>query len=440
MTNTDSLKPAERGFVEFWRAADGHVLNGRDPGLAAARRSAIERFAEVGLPPEKSEAWKYTNIRRLVEAWAGTDPVAEGPDPGPVDGLFLVPGDAWRVVMVNGRFDEARSALAGLPSGVTVASIAEGASSRPEVFARSFGATRPEGADGFVALNTAFAQSGLFVHVPRGTQLGRPIEILFLSGSERRGFVQPRVLFVADEGSSARIVENWRSFGEGAVFTNAVSEFLVARDAAVDHVRIVDEHASSVHVHYLQARQLGSSTFSTVSFVFGGGTVRSDAYLLPDAEHCETHLNGFYFARGSAQVDNHTLVDHARPNCESNELYKGILDGQATGVFNGKVLVRQDAQKTNAYQSNKSVVLSETARMFSKPELEIYADDVKCSHGATTGRLDDDAFFYLRARGIPPAKARLLLLQAFSGDVFETVRDEALRERLLARLEALLYA
>ena len=438
----ESLRPTEKSFVEAWQAANGRVLNGSNPNLAAARISAIERFAAIGLPLEKEEAWKYTNIRRLLDAWAGSDPLAAStlPDQDTVADASMTGRDAVRLVLVNGRFEPLLSTLDQLPAGLTISSLGDAAASSPELFAKSFGKARPDGSDGLVALNSAFAQGGLFLRVAKGRMIETPIELVHLATATSKAFVQPRTLCVVEAGAAVRLVETYRSRAGGPVFTNAVVEVIVDRDAHVDHVRVVDESIDSVHVHYLQVRQLASSVFSTASFVLGGGTVRSDAYILPDAEFCETHLNGFYYAAGTTHVDNHTMVDHAKPNCESNELYKGILDGHATGVFNGKVLVRQDAQKTNAYQKNKSVVLSATARMFSKPELEIYADDVKCSHGATTGKLDDDAFFYLRSRGIPPARARLLLLQAFAGDVFELVKDEVLRDRLAVRLEELLYA
>jgi Fe-S cluster assembly protein SufD len=208
----------------------------------------------------------------------------------------------------------------------------------------------------------------------------------------------------------------------------------------MDHVRIVDEADASVHVHHLEAYQHGGSRFDTNTITLGGGTVRNNAYFLPDGEHCETHLLGLYLGRGDAHYDNHTMVDHAKPECFSNEAYKGILDDRSTGVFNGKVLVRQDAQKINAYQSNRNVLLSETARMFSKPELEIYADDVKCSHGATTGQLDDEALFYLRSRGLRPGTARLLMLQAFAGDVIEQIRDESVRAYISNRIADLLHS
>ena len=209
-----------------------------------------------------------------------------------------------------------------------------------------------------------------------------------------------------------------------------MTECVVGPGARVEHYHIQDEGQGAARVSTLHTYQQGGSYFATLTATLSGTMVRNNLNFLPDAEHCETHLFGLYLGQDQMHVDTHTLIDHARPNCQSNELYKGILDGRSTGVFNGKVLVRPDAQKTNAYQSSKSVVLTETARMFAKPELEIYADDVKCSHGATTGRLDEEALFYLQSRGLRIHQARALLLQAFARDVIEHVHIEPLRAYL----------
>jgi Fe-S cluster assembly protein SufD len=215
---------------------------------------------------------------------------------------------------------------------------------------------------------------------------------------------------------------------------------IVADGASIDHVLIYERSQQSTFVNGLHVYQEGSSHYATNTITLGGGMVRNNLHFLPDGEECETHLNGLYIARGSMHVDNHTFVDHAKPNCESNELFKGIIADSATGVFNGKILVRQDSQKINAYQSSKSIVLDRSASVYAKPELEIYADDVRCSHGATTGELDEDALFYLRARGIAPEDARLLLLEAFARDVVDLIGHEPVRDYLYTRLHTLLKA
>jgi Fe-S cluster assembly protein SufD len=433
---------AEEALVAAWQSASGRWLNGTNETLHTRRAEAIEAVRGAGLPRERDEAWKYTNIRRLIDEYADRtlEPPGSPPDRATAERLFIPGLDAYRVVVVDGEIVPGLSQTGELEPGLVVTGLAAASAELPEVFNRHFGTARESGRDGLAELNTAFTRDGLFVHAARGAEVRRPIEVLFLSSARDRAVRQPRCLYVADEGSSLRIVEQWRSWGSGRVFTNAVAECIVATGAVMDHVRIVDEADASVHVHHLEAYQHGGSRFDTNTITLGGGTVRNNAYFLPDGEHCETHLLGLYLGRGDAHYDNHTMVDHAKPECFSNEAYKGILDDRSTGVFNGKVLVRQDAQKINAYQSNRNVLLSETARMFSKPELEIYADDVKCSHGATTGQLDDEALFYLRSRGLRPGTARLLMLQAFAGDVIEQIRDESVRAYISNRIADLLHS
>lgn len=442
-----ALTPTSTGNVEetlvaAWRSANGQWLNGSNRVLHDRRAAAIALVEKDGLPKERDEAWKYTNIRRLLDRYAdGLQAPATAAIGTDVLEDFLVPGfDAHRIVIVDGEVYEPLSTTGEVEPGLLVTGIASAAVDHADLFNRYFGTAREGARDGLAELNTAFTRDGVFIHAAAGVTAIRPVEVLFVSTVQEGVLRQPRCLYVADEGSSVRVVEQWRTAGEGTVFTNAVAECIVAANARMDHVRIVDEDPSSVHVHHLEAYQNPDSLFTTNTVTVGGGTVRNNAYLLPDGEHCETHLLGLYLGRGDAHYDNHTMVDHARPECFSNEAYKGILTDRATGVFNGKVLVRQDAQKINAYQSNKSVLLSDTARMYSKPELEIYADDVKCSHGATTGQLDDDALFYLRARGLKPNQARLLLLQAFLGDVIEQIKEETVRAYVSERIAKLLHS
>lgn len=436
MAGNDSI---EQRLVTAWEERAGVVMNGQ---LQGGREAAFRRFRETGLPAPRSEAWKYTPIRRVLEKLpplamgAGAD--ADAVDAAQTESLGIPGLEGFRVVLVDGRFRPDLSDTSGLPDGVRVEDLREVAGD-PVVLAR-LDQTGDAGRDVFTDLNSAFVQDGVFVHVARGVTLEKPVLIQHIVTASTPTLVQPRLLGVFEEGSTARLIEICRTLGTAAVMTNAVSEFRTATGAVIDHLRLIEEHAGAVHINTLRSYQEGKSNFSTNVVTLSDGLVRNQAYYLPDGEFCETHLSGFYLARNGAHVDNHTLVDHAMPECYSNELFKGILSGPSTGVFNGKVLVRQDAQKTNAYQSNKSVLLDEEARMYSKPELEIYADDVRCSHGATTGELDKEAMFYLRARGIREHQARLMLLEAFAGDVLDRIAvpevrdhiDSMIRERLSA--------
>ena len=421
-------------FVAAFDLLDGSKLNGRNEQVRSLRESAIASFKTLGFPGPKDEAWKYTPIARAVSAGYEIT-AADGqflPDRETVDAMRVPDLGGFAVVMVDGVFVEALSDVVDA-DGLTVCSLQTALKQHQELVAEHLGTYTDHKSETFEALNTAFVRDGIFVHVGRGVEVSRPIEIVTLNTCTARAFVQPRILLVAEENSRVTVVELQRSLDNpdgGATFGNTVAEIYVGRHANVDHYRLQLEGNEASQVCTTRVRQNDSSQFSTFTATLGGKLVRNNLHVLPDGEHCETHLHGLFVGRGERHIDNHTFVDHARPNCESNELYKGILDERSTGVFNGKVFVRRDAQKTNAYQSNKSVVLSDTARMFAKPELEIYADDVKCSHGATTGQLDEEAMFYLQSRGISFERARAILLRAFAGDVLKLISPNAVREYL----------
>ncbi|NNE70146.1 MAG: Fe-S cluster assembly protein SufD [Rhodothermales bacterium] len=414
----------ESRLLQEWESRAGSAMNGR---LHDSRAEAIKRFRDAGIPALRSEAWKYTPIRRILDRMPTLDIDPEGINTDGLDlGASTIEGlDAYRVVLVDGRFQADLSDVTGLPKGARILDLRE--SSSDEDVVRHLDGTGTEARDAFAELNSAFVQDGVAILVDAGVIVPRPILIQQIVTAQKPSLVQPRLLGVFGRNSQARLVEVCSTAGQAEVLTNAFSEFHTATGAVIDHVRLIDEHAGAVHINNLRSYQEGGSNFSTNVITVSAGTVRNQSYFLPDGEHCETHLSGFYLAQDGAHIDNHTLVDHAKPECYSNELFKGILENKSVGVFNGKVLVRQDAQKINAYQSNKSVVLDDTSRMYSKPELEIYADDVRCSHGATTGELDKDALFYLQARGIRQDAARLMLLEAFASDVLDRIKEEPVR-------------
>jgi Fe-S cluster assembly protein SufD len=283
----------------------------------------------------------------------------------------------------------------------------------------------------FTALNTAFLEDGAFVSIARGKVVEEPIHLLFLSTTHGEGAVcHPRSLILAGEGSQATVIESYVGTGDDVYFTNAVTEIVAGPAAVVDHYKLQRESEEAFHVATLQVQQARNSTLSSHAVTLGGALVRNEVNAVLDDEGCTCTLNGLYLAAGRQHVDNHTVIDHARPRCTSHELYKGILDGQAHGVFNGKIYVRQDAQKTDAKQTNQTLLLSEDATINTKPQLEIYADDVKCTHGATVGQLDDEALFYLRTRGIDKEAARHLLTYAFANDVISRVKVAPVRAHL----------
>ncbi len=439
-SNANTSRSLENRFRDLFNAHVGKTLNGSNAAIQQVRQDAIAHFESLGFPARKSERWKYTNITRsLSDAYTlRLEPDAGGVSRADVDRLAIPGLDAFRVVLVNGHFQPDLSDLRGLPAQVVVDDLAVAASAHSEVLNAHFARYASTHDEPFIALNTAFIVGGLFVHVPPGVAMPKPIHVLNLFAAGEAVFLQPRMLVVAGARSACTLIESQRSLSTAATFTNSVTELAAGREARLSHYAIQHMQPHDTFVGTLHAYQEEASTFSTTTATFEGGVIRNNLNVLPDGEHCESNLYGLVLGRGAMHVDNHTLVDHARPNCNSNELYKHILDDQSTGVFNGKVLVRIDAQKTNAYQSNKSVTLTDRASMYAKPELEIYADDVKCSHGATTGQLDAEALFYLRSRGLNERQARTLLLTAFARDVIETVAIEPLRAYLDEQMVALL--
>ncbi|MGH2575429.1 MAG: Fe-S cluster assembly protein SufD, partial [Ignavibacteria bacterium] len=272
---------------------------------------------------------------------------------------------------------------------------------------------------------------GVFIHIPEGCVVEEPIFLLFLSGSNEKLLInQPRNIIVAEENSQVKIIEYYSGISDNIYFTNVVNEVVIGENSVVDLYKIQNENLNSFHISKTQVELNANSSFTSSLISFGGALVRNDLNSVLNGEGCECNYNGLFIVNGGQHIDNHTLMDHAKPHCQSNELYKGILGGKSRGVFNGKVIVRKNAQKTNAYQSNKNIILSNEALMNTKPQLEIFADDVKCSHGATVGQLDDDSVFYLRSRGIDEKNARSMLISAFASDVIDLIKLEPLREEM----------
>jgi Fe-S cluster assembly protein SufD len=399
--------------------------------LSAERRAAIEHFAATGFPTRKDEDWHFTSTGAIAETeWL---PLREASGQVQVDDLssFLLGLDAPRLVFVNGRYAPALSALGRLPGRVRVLDLA-GHWGEP-IIEKYFGAFAPSKRDAFTALNTAFAIDGAVVHIPAETVVEEPIHILYVTDAEAaKGATHPRTLIVADRHSVATIIESYVAIGDATYFTNAVTEIQVADGARVDHYRIERESDRAFHVGTTEVRQGRDSRYHSFSFATGGALARVNLYTVLGGEGGETLMNGLYMLDGTQHIDHQTRIEHAAPNCASREVYKGIMDDASHGVFNGKVYVHPEAQKTDGKQTNNNVLLSETARADTKPQLEIFADDVKCTHGATVGRLDEVALFYLRSRGIGVEQAKTLLTYAFAADVLERIDQPEVRLALEA--------
>jgi len=396
--------------------------------FARLRQSARKRFHELSFPGTKTEDWRFTNLANLrkIAFEPPSDKIAVSRPELPVQ----CQDDALRLVFVNGHFVADFSTLAGLPRGVQVGNLPDFAKGQAESF---LGKYINYGDQIFTALNTSLFHDGAFVSISDGEQLQRPIEILYFTEAESGPIAgHPRTLIVLGKNSQATILERYQ--GTGVYLNNAVTEIVLGEHAQADHYKLQDESRDAFHLANTQIVQAGRSNFASHFLSWGGGLIRNEVRVRFDAEGSEATVNGLYVGSGRQHIDNFTVIDHAMPRCASHELYKGILSDSAQGVFNGKIFVRPDAQKTDAKQTNKVLLLSENAVIHTKPQLEIFADDVKCTHGATIGQLDAEQVFYLRTRGLSEAMARDLLTYAFVNNIVERIKLPAIREQLEQRI------
>ena len=400
--------------------------------LSEVRARAMARFQTAGYPTTKNEDWHFTNPSPIAEATF--EPMR--PPSGAVSAAMIPTwtfGDEWpRVVFVNGRYVPGLSRFEGL-EGITVMSLAAAYREEPSLLESHLTrqADYVDPAQVFTAVNTALMHDGAVIHVQKGATAQTPLHLLFLSDAGAAGgSSHPRVLIVAEPQSQATIVEQYATAGGERYFTNAVTEVRVGDGATLNHFRLQQEARNAFHVGTTAVRQERNSHFVSFSFAIGADLSRINVYVDLSGQGCGATLNGLYMLDGTQHCDHQTRIVHAEPDCYSRELYKGVLDDASHGVFNGKVYVHPAAQKTDGKQTNNTLLLSERARIDTKPQLEIFADDVKCTHGATVGRIDETALFYMKSRGIPNSEARKLLTYAFAAEVLETIPVDALREGL----------
>ncbi len=400
-------------------------------GDLSIREQALEAFSKQGIPNRKSEEYKYVNMELALKGEFLFSSSKKLSAKQIESSQFLK--DAIVVVIENGKFNSEHSKINSLPQGLQVFNISDAISN--DAFKKHYSKYSDVNLDPFIALNTAMSIGGVFIHVAKSAVVETPIHIIHLTSVSENTFLNSRNLIVVDENAQATIVESYEIIDSKAKsFNNAVTEIIVEANAIVDHYKIQDERDFGHLVCTTQSIQKKKSVFTTHTFTLSGLLVRNNLNMVLDDEFIESHLNGLYLTNGSQVVDNHTLVDHRKPNCNSNQLYKGIIEEKSSATFNGKIYVRKDAQKTNAFQSNKNILLSDDGTINTKPQLEIYADDVKCSHGTSTGKLDEDKIFYLRARGLSEASAKKLLMHAFASEVVGTIKIEALREYVEAKI------
>lgn len=422
-TNTDPPSP----FAAY--RADYEAQAPAADWLSSLRSAGIAQFEKSGFPTMKDEDWHFTSVAPIAGSVFRIAPDAMEISPRDIKRFTFGQPDWHTIVFVNGRYSTDLSLFAGESSGIRVGSLADAIRSgrgRPE---RHISKIAPPSISAFTALNSAFIRDGAFIEVPADTVVAKTIHLVFVSAGAG-GVSHPRNVIVAARHSRCSVVESYVSLDETKYFTNAVTEIHVGEGARVDHYKVQREASHAFHVGTVQVRQAASSHFNSFSFATGGQLSRTNIYTTLDGEGAACTLNGLYLADGTQHIDHQTRIEHVQPNCPSRETYKGVLDGRSHGVFNGKVYVHPEAQKTDGKQSNNNLLLSPTARVDTKPQLEIFADDVKCTHGATVGRLDDMAMFYLNSRGIGPDAARTLLTYAFAADVLEMIELEPLKKAL----------
>ena len=429
--------PNTADIQTFLDAYEGRgKINGPE-WLSSYQEESMELFRSAGLPLPGSEEWKYTNLaglRKRKFTLEGAQPQQIAP--ADLSELLICDPTGFLAVFVNGTFSEEHSRLPEVGSGLEVeplsAAIERGAAGVEELVSSG----KAFGFESFADLNSALFHSGACIHVAKGAEIKEPLYLLHINDSPDGSLmIHPRNVVCLEEGARLSLIEDHLGVGDSAYLSNPFTHFQIAANAGAVHYRLVREGKGSFHISNLGVHQGNHSSFASNSFCFSGGVVRNDVAAFLEGEGVECTLNGLTVGRGEEHIDNHTRIIHSRPNCNSWEMYKAVLAEKAHGVFNGKIYVAQDAQKTDAKQSNQALLLSDTAVMDSKPELEIYADDVKCTHGATVGQLNKDGLFYLRSRGVDKEAARVLLVYAFASDLVSGIEHPGLK----AGVEALLF-
>ncbi len=434
--NADIVQNSIEQFHQFEKTINGASKT----ALHKRRKGAIELLEQLGLPDKKTENYKYTPItNRLKRAFSleFNRPESHLNSINIDEEVFIPSLEANNIVLVNGRFSESLSNYSKETQQIDILDFEQACVQHAQLIDQHFGQYANTGNDAFTALNTAFAQDGCFILIKENTKIEKPIVIHHVS-TDGDNAIQPRILVICEKNAQATIIEDFVSLDTTATFTNSVTEVVIYKDVVLNYYKLQLRNKGEYHVGNTHIHQAQSSTVNATTVTVAGTMTRNNLNIVIDDEHCEANMYGLYIASDDQHIDNQTMVDHKKANAYSNELYKGVMNDTSTGVFNGKIFVRQDAQKTNAFQSNKNILLSDNATINTKPQLEIWADDVKCSHGATTGQLDYEQMFYLRSRGIGKDEARALLLYAFSTDILDNIKIEALNNYIDASIKTAL--
>jgi len=426
--NVAAKAPAGSAYLDRYAAARARLDAGAQPWLAGWRRAGAESFRSSGFPTIKSEAWRFTPLHALIDGDFSVDAPAAPFEQARLKGITFGREAGNRLVFVNGRLRDELSSVRQLSPGIELLSFAEALKSRPQLVESHLGKALGLVNHPFAALNAAFAADGYVLHIAAGTKSEAPIEILWIgSGAEKPPVYHPRNLVILGRGVHATIIEHHVGLCIGSYFSDSVTEIALGEDALLRHCKVQEESREAFHIAATGAHLAEGAHYDSFVFSIGARLARNEIHVALGGRRANCRLNGAYLGRGEQVIDHTTLIDHISPETTSKELYKGVLDGRARGVFQGKITVRPNAQKADGQQMNRALLLSDKAEINSKPELEISADDVKCSHGATAGELDDLSLFYLRSRGIPEDEARRLLVEAFLNEVIDAVALAGMR-------------
>lgn len=438
VTASSKIVQATERFADCFAYLESRLNGLKDSFTFEMRREALEKFRESGFPTTRHEEWKYSNIQSFYKnALPQTDPHRKQLV-GKLEFNDYPHIRANKLVFVNGQYSRQLSIIEDIDKQIQIGSLNDYLVTQPELLGKYYNRSAELNEDAIGALNTAFAENGAFVHVPKNTVLEYPIFMIFLYQDEEDIILHhPRNLVIAEENSKVQLIEAYQNLDQHkAFYNNSYTEIFLRANAQLDFIKIQDEKRSLYHIGTKHVFQDRYSRFNCVTATLAGNFIRNNMHVHLNAPNAECNLHGLFLGSEKNLVDNHLVVHHNKPNCLSNQLYKGILDDRSTGVFNGKIIVEEDAQKTEAYQSNKNILMSDYASINTKPQLEIFADDVKCSHGATSGQLDEAAQFYLEARGIPSEKAKAILNYAFVHEILGYVPVPELREYLCDELRS----
>jgi Fe-S cluster assembly protein SufD len=420
--------PGGSAYLDRYAGARARLDAGAAPWLSGWRQAGAEAFRAQGFPTIKKEEWRFTPLHGLIEGDFSVDAPAAPFDQARLKGVTFGREAENRLVFVNGRLRDDLSGLKHLSPGIELLSLAEALKSRPELVEAYLGKAPGLAGHPFAALNAAFAADGFVLHIAPGTRSEAPIEILWIgTGADKPPVYHPRNLVIAGKGAHATVIEHHVGLCIGTYFSDSVTEISLGEGAVLRHCKVQDESREAFHIAAAGARLAEGAHYDSFVFSVGGRLARNEIHVALEGRRAQCRLNGAYLGRGEQIIDHTTVIDHVSPETASKELYKGVLDGRARGVFQGRITVRPNAQKADGQQMNRALLLSDRAEINSKPELEINADDVKCSHGATAGELDDAALFYLRSRGIPEPEARRLLVEAFLNEVIDSVALAGMR-------------